>query len=71
MEGRQKLSDTLDNYSHPEYSLYVWFLPVHMIDEMGWMPNNLVYEVYTVDSTVRLWFKAVPIDFNVSPHKGF
>jgi hypothetical protein len=34
MEGRQKLSDTLDNYSHTEYSLYVWFLSVHLIDEV-------------------------------------
>ncbi|KAG0518049.1 hypothetical protein BDA96_09G141800 [Sorghum bicolor] len=24
MERRQKLSDTLDNYSSPEYSLYDW-----------------------------------------------
>jgi hypothetical protein len=27
------------------------------------MPNKLIYKLYTVDSTVSLWFKAVTIDF--------
>jgi hypothetical protein len=41
MEGRQKLSDTLDNYSHREYSLYDW-QKNHCTNIKNWCERQLL-----------------------------